>query len=164
MNTEQALKTAIEYEKRVRDVYVEARDETTDPEGKRLFSLMADEEHGHVIYLEAKLSHWVTQQKISLDDFDSVRPPDEDIQQAVEKLQDKLLTEERQEELTLLNKALDVETETSQFYARMVAELEAPGKELFRRFLEIETGHLSLVQAEIEYRERKGEWLKVTNG
>ena len=164
MNTEQALKTAIEYEKRVRDVYVEARDETIDPEGKRLFSLMADEEHGHVIYLESKLSHWVTQQKISLDDFDAVRPPDDDIQQAVEKLQDKLLMEGRQEELALLNRALEVETETSQFYARMVAELPMPGKELFRRFLEIETGHLSLVQAEIEYLERKDAWLKVKNG
>ena len=45
MTIEEAIKTAIEYEKRVRDVYVEALDDATNPTARRVFQLMADEEH-----------------------------------------------------------------------------------------------------------------------
>ncbi|MFH1865645.1 MAG: hypothetical protein ABIK85_07155 [Candidatus Eisenbacteria bacterium] len=55
MTVEEAIKTSIEYETRVRDVYAEAVNGVQSPEGKRLFQLMMDEEQLHVDYLEAKL-------------------------------------------------------------------------------------------------------------
>jgi len=55
----------------------------------------------------------------------------------------------------MLRKALKLEQETSKFYARMVAEMGEDGK-LFARFLEIEEGHQSIVQAEIDYLEKSG--------
>jgi rubrerythrin len=164
MNLEQAIKTAIEYEKRVRDVYVEAFDETSTEEGKRIFQLLADEEHGHVLFLEAKLSQWVTWQRISLDELDTALPPVDEIKKAVEKLQDTLIGDKQEKELSLLRKALELETETSAFYKQMVSELLPQGQELFSRFVSIENGHLSLVEAEIDYLEHKGSWLAVSDG
>ena len=50
----------------------------------------------------------------------------------------------------MLEKALEVEQETSDFYKRMVLELPEEGQELFMRFVEIEEGHKAIVQAEID--------------
>ena len=61
-------------------------------------------------------------------------------------------------ELQTLKKALDVELETSNFYKKMVKELPAEGQELFARFVEIEEGHLAIVQAELDYASGTGFW------
>jgi len=159
MNIEEAIKASIEYEKRVRAVYVEAKDEATSEVGQRIFKLLADEEHNHVLYLEAKLGEWVTRQRLSHDDLDTALPPADKIQMEVEKLQDALNKEnDNTREVGLLQKAWEVENETSRFYERMVAELPDNGKAFFKRFLEIEEGHLGLVQAEIDALNGPGFW------
>jgi rubrerythrin len=65
---------------------------------------------------------------------------------------------DRGTEIELLRKALDIEEKTCTFYRRMVAELPAEGKGLFSRFVEIEEGHLAIVQAEIDYLTGSGHW------
>ena len=62
------------------------------------------------------------------------------------------------EELELLRKALQVETETSEFYRQMVSTLDADGRRLFERFVEIEEGHRTIVQAEIDCVSGTGFW------
>jgi hypothetical protein len=54
-----------------------------------------------------------------------------------------------------LSKALQLETETSNFYRKMVEEMGSDG-ELFERFLEIEKGHQAIVQAELDYHQQTG--------
>ena len=58
----------------------------------------------------------------------------------------------------MLEKALEVEYETSDFYKRMVLELPVEGQELFVRFVEIEEGHKAIVQAEIDSVTGLGYW------
>ena len=162
MTIEEAIKTAIEYEKRVRDVYVEALDESTDKVARRVFRLMADEEHSHVLYLEAKLGQWVTKQQLFFDDLDTALPKKEKIQHEVEKLEDTLSEKKsHQEELQLLEKARVMEIETSDFYRKLTEELPEEGKAFFQRFLEIEDGHLGLVQAEIDALNGPGYWFDI---
>ncbi len=158
MNVEQAINTAIEYELRVRDVYVEALDEAEDEVAARIFKLLADEEHGHVVFLKGQLNQWVTGQKLSLDELDTALPSAEVIQREVEKLEDVMNEEDRSKELLILNKISEVENETSRFYKKMVTELPEEGREFFRRFLELEKGHIALVQAEIDALTGKGFW------
>ncbi len=43
-------------------------------------------------------------------------------------------------------------------YKQMVATLDAEGKSLFERFVEIEEGHLAIVQAEIDMVSGTGYW------
>ena len=50
----------------------------------------------------------------------------------------------------MLEKAIEVERETSNFYKKMVDETGEEGKAFFSRFVEIEEGHLAIVQAELE--------------
>ena len=61
-------------------------------------------------------------------------------------------------ELDKLKQAHAVELETSQFYKRMVSEVEGEGKRLFERFMEIEEGHVAIVQAEIDSIQGLGYW------
>jgi hypothetical protein len=40
--------------------------------------------------------------------------------------------------------------------------VEGPAKEMFQRFLEIEDGHVAMVQAEIDYLSDNGFWFDFT--
>ena len=162
MTIEEAIKTAIEYEKRVRDMYVEALDESTDAVARRIFQLMADEEHNHVLYLEAKLGQWITKQELFFDDLDTALPSSDTIQGEAEKLENTLLEKkDHAQELQLLEKARALEIETSDFYRKLTAELPEQGQAFFKRFLEIEDGHLGLVQAEIDALNGPGYWFDI---
>ena len=158
MNIEEALKTSIEYETRVREVYVEAMEAASDPVGKRIFKLLADEEHGHVKYLEAKLQIYQDNGQLSAADLETTLPTPAKIQQEVAKLEKKLDADTNADELTALERGLEVEKETSAFYVKLVKELPADGREFFQRFVEIEEGHVGLVQAEIDSVRGLGYW------
>jgi len=158
MNIEEALKTSIEYEVRVREVYVEAMETASDPVGKRVFKLLADEEHGHVKYLEAKLQTYQDSGQLSASDLETALPAPAKIEEAVAKLEKKVDANPDSGELATLEKGLEVEKETSAFYARLVGELPAEGREFFKRFVEIEEGHVGLVQAEIDAVRGLGYW------
>ena len=164
MNISEALNTAIEYEQRVRETYAEALAEAKEAEGKRIFKLLADEEEDHVRYLRAKLKAYEKDETLSSEDLGTALPPVEDIQKAVEKLQDKVVDVDFKDELDLLKKARDVEIETSAFYKKMVDELPPEGRAFFKRFVEIEEGHVLLVEAEMDYLQHKGAWLAVDDG
>ena len=47
MTIEEAIKTAVEFEAQVRDVYRNAMEGTTDPVAKRIFRVLAKEEQNH---------------------------------------------------------------------------------------------------------------------
>jgi rubrerythrin len=61
-------------------------------------------------------------------------------------------------EFESLKKALDLELETSAFYKKMVATLDDDGRRLFERFVEIEEGHVAIVQAEMDLVSGTGFW------
>jgi rubrerythrin len=161
VTVEEAIKTSIEYEIRVRDVYSEAVSKAERQEAKKLFQLMADEEQSHVDYLKVKLDQWNSDGTVTADGLTTAVPSGEVIEQGVEKLREKVGGKPGTVEIQWLGKAHGVERETSDFYKRMVDELPDVAKGLFRRFLEIEEGHLALVQAQIDYVTGTGYWFDV---
>ncbi len=161
MTVEEAIKTSIEYEVRVRDVYVEAVREAQREEGKKLFQLMADEEQRHVDYLKVKLDEWNSDGTVTAGGLTTAVPSAKAIEQGVDKLREKVGGKPGTVEIQWLRKAHGVERETSDFYKRVVDELPDAAKGLFRRFLEIEEGHLALVQAQIDYVTGTGYWFDV---
>ena len=48
MTIEEAIKTAIEYEIRIRDTYRDAIDQTADRTGQKIFKTLAEDEQRHV--------------------------------------------------------------------------------------------------------------------
>lgn len=162
MNLEEAIKTALKYENMVRDTYIEAGKQVKDAVGKKIFKTMADEEQGHVDYLESRLDEWTKSGHMNIDQLDTVVPPKERIDEGVAKLKDRIQEgKPSEQELKLLQKALDVENETSKFYQKMVSELDGEGQKLFERFVEIEEGHVAIVQAEIDALRGHGFWFDV---
>jgi rubrerythrin len=158
MTIEEAIKTAIEFETQVRDVYHGAMEDTTDPVGKRIFRVLAGEEQNHLDYLQSRLSEWKTTGTITAERLETTIPSEESIRQGVRKLEDRMADEDRGGELKMLTKAFDVEVKTSNFYKEMVRNLPAEGRELFTDFVKIEEGHLTIVRAEIDYLSRTGYW------
>ena len=155
MTVEEAIKTAIEYEIKVRDVYLDNVDAMPDPIGRRVFRLLGEEEQGHVDYLEELLADWKKSGRVSPKELETIVPSKENIESGLERLGEHVGDRIAGGELEILEKALAMEQETSKFYHQMVNEMEE-GRMLFHRFIEIEEGHEAIVQAELDYLTRSG--------
>ncbi len=160
MKLEEAFRTAVEFENKVAATYQEARQKAIDPAGKRVFEVLATEEQQHVDYLNQCLERYLKTGELTIDRLVTAIPQRERIRQGVEELRQKVKGRgaPRAEELTLLQRALQAELETSAFYQKLVAELPAEGQRLFARFLEIEEGHVAIVQAELDAVSGLGYW------
>ena len=160
MNLEEAIKTAIDFENKVHTTYKDALQKATDPVGKRVFEVLAKEEAGHLAYLESRLDEWGKAGKLTDAHLDTAIPSKEKIEEGLACLKESMDQKEepRALEVDLLEKALQAEKETAAFYRRMVDELDETGRNLFARFVEIEEGHLAIVQAQIDAVTGMGFW------
>ena len=159
MLIEQAIKTAIEYEQKIRDVYRKAADASGDEMGRQVFTALAADEANHVSFLVRQLKTWVEEKKITWEDLKIVLPKAAEIEADLNTIREALEPAKKREELALLAQALDVERETSDFYEKMVNELPPEGKGLFERFLVIEQEHYNLVQFQIDSLTGSGFWM-----
>lgn len=155
MTLEEAILMALEYEKKVRDAYVQAAEKASDKVGQKVFETLGKEEQGHIDYLQNRLDEWKKTGQVRAETLETVVPPRHVIDSGVEKLDQQISKADRGSEQESLSKALQLEKETSTFYQNMVNELKEEG-EVFARFLEIEKGHLAIVQAELDYLNRTG--------
>jgi rubrerythrin len=155
MTLEEAIKMALEYETKVRDTYMDAAKKATEDTGKRIFGVLGDEEQGHINYLQSRLEQWQKTGKITAEKLQTVVPSQKVIEQGVKKLHKEMSRSDYGSEMEMLRKALELETDTSNFYHRMVEELGEEGK-MFEQFIKIEEGHKAIVQAEIDYMNKTG--------
>lgn len=160
MSLEKAISTAIAYETRVRDIYEQAAQQGQDQDevGRRIFSALAREEQHHLDYLHARLEEWQRTGQITAKKLTTAVPSREKIAKELSKLQKKISSRSRDEELDMLRKALVLEQETSAFYKKTVQELHDEGRKMFARFLEIEDGHVAIVKAELDAVSGMGFW------
>lgn len=158
MTIEEAIKTALEYEEKVTDLYFESAKKFRDPLPRKIFLALADEEKRHVEYLEKRLEEWQKNGSITVEKIDTIVPDKKVIEENVKKLKKQAAKQDFADELSILKKALALEVETSGFYRKMVRELPAEHQELFEKFVEIEEGHEAIVQAEIDAVQGLGFW------
>ena len=162
MDLKEALTTAIGYETKVRDHYAKGAKEILDSRGKKMFTVLAREEQGHLAYLESRLEEWHRTGHVSTPELATVVPSAEWIDQARARVsQNPAGTIAVQGEIELLKIALELERQTSGFYGRLVDTLPPKERGLFARFLEVEQGHLAVVQAEIDALAGHGTWFDV---
>ena len=158
MTIEEAIKGAIEFETEVRDVYGKAVEEASDTVGKRIFQVLAEEEQGHLDYLEHKLRELGETGRVTSEALETQIPSPDAIRKGVAELEERMERPDRGSDIEMLKKALDVEYKTSDFYRRMVDDMGPEEKAFFRRFLEIEEGHVAIVQAELDSLSGTGHW------
>jgi rubrerythrin len=164
MNVEQAIQTSLQYENQVRDVYAVAAARARDAVAKKMLLVMVGEEQRHVEYLESRLAEWKATGKVRAAVLATDLPSPRVIREGVSKLTERmrLPEDERRESIEALSRAVEVEIETSSFYRRVMGELTAgEDRALFQRFLEIEEGHLAMVQAELDAVQGLGYWFDV---
>ena len=158
MDIEEAIQMAIAYETRICDMYRETAAKLSDPAGQRTLQMLGDDEQRHIDYLNDRLTMWQKVGRLSTEKLESVIPSAETLKKGVEKVGEQVPEARRREASYLLNQALKMEIETCAFYEKMVAELPDAGKDLFARFLEIETNHIAAVQFELDYILKSGYW------
>ncbi len=158
MEIDAAIREAIGYETRIRDLYHQAAEETTDVKGAKVFNALAADEQRHIDYLEHKRRQWREEGALTLDPLDSLVPPSTALEAETADLQEQMSRDDRTDAKRMLSKALAVEVETSAFYRRLVAELGGDARAMFARFLEIEDGHVAIVQAELDFISDNGFW------
>ncbi len=158
MTLEKALRTSLEYEERVRDLYREAAAQATEEVGRKLFTLMGDEEQGHLDYLTSRLEEWGANGAFQATELTTLLPSKEILSSGKADLEKAIEGKDWSTEIQFLEQARDLEEKTGQFYKKMVAELDLQGRQLFQQFLEIEDGHYDIVQAQIDALTGTGFW------
>jgi rubrerythrin len=134
--------------------------QSSEPKAKRVFQVLCEEEKEHLRYLQERLDEWMASGKIQIKKLDTSIPAKEAILKSLEDMRKTVEPKPTNQipELELLKKALDAEIKASNFYKEMASQLDAEGRELFRRFIEIEEGHEAIVRAEINCVSNMGFW------
>ena len=158
MEIEKAIRTAMDYETKIRDIYRDAFERVSDPEGKRFLKMIGDDEQHHLDYLKHKLQLWQKTGQLSAEKLESSIPAKEIIQRETKKVQAHMVQKDLSSVKIILSRALKAEVETSSFYKDMVNEMTDEGQKMFARFLEIEENHIAAVQAELDYITNTGYW------
>ena len=95
MNLETAIKSAIEYETRIRDVYRDAGDKIADPVGRTLFKSLGEDEQHHVDYLLDRLRQWEQYGHITFEALETTVPAVEAFTRSVTGLEDRMAEDDR---------------------------------------------------------------------
>jgi len=161
MTIEQTFATALEYEQRIRDLYVRAAAAALLPEAKAFYEALAVDEASHVAYLEHKLADWRTTGAFSDSAPASTLPQASELIAAIGRVKAGLSGPVEGGKPGALADALKAEEETSAFYRSMVGELPDGARQIFARLLAIEDGHTAIVRAELDLVMGTGHWFDV---
>ena len=105
------------------------------------------------------VKEWKATGIIQVAELKSMLPPADQVQEAARgAARDAKPSPVAKAEIDFLKEALELERRTSAFYQDLVTKLEPEHRALFERFLEIEEGHVTIVQAEIDAVAGHGHW------
>lgn len=158
MTLEEAIKTAIEYETRIHDLYQKAAVTVKDPQGKMVLKALGTDELHHITFLMKTRDQWKQTGQLIVENLESTLPPMDKITADVEVARSKMDPEDLGDEKQLLSHALKVEMETSDFYRKLAEEMSDEAQRMFARFLELEKQHIEVVQAELDHLSKSGYW------
>ena len=161
MTLEEAIRSAIEYEIKIRDIYLEGASVISEEAGQRFFQALANDEQSHIDYLEQLLVQLKQTGKITAARLESAIPSKEVIDREAGKLQSQMAEDDHGLKQQMLSKALKMEVETSAFYDQLVSDMAPAEKQIFSRFLEIENNHIDAVQFELDYISKTGYWFDI---
>lgn len=159
MDSIQIFKTALEYENKIRDLYLSAVDIIDDERGKRIFKTLADEEQSHVDFLEYSLETLQQKGTISVKKFTTVIPAVEDIRTNIETMKITIPEHMLGDVKRVLNSALKLEIETTDYYQEAFEQTEGDIKEIMAKFVTIEQRHTEVVRFELDHASHNGFWL-----
>ena len=150
--------TAMHYEEKIRDLYREAAKTVDDERGKAIFSALADDEQGHIDFLEYSLTQLKAKQAINIEKLTSNIPDKGSIEPKIDQMKARIPEQMLGDIKTVLNSALKMEKETSDYYRKASQQTEGDIKAIMEKFLEIEVRHEDVVQIELDHASHNGMW------
>ncbi len=165
MNLEEAFAGALKYETKVRDIYRDAAAGTREPEARALYEVLGRDEQSHVDYLNHIRERWRKDGSLDSRGPETALPTRDRLEAAMSRAAASLSASssgsDEGGERAALTRALAAEEETSAFYRSLVSTLPEEARGIFRRFVEIEDGHTSIVRAQLDLVSRTGYWFDV---
>ncbi|MFC2000097.1 ferritin family protein [Chloroflexota bacterium] len=153
------LTLAIEREKEANRFYLQSAKMTSDPDGKKMFSWLAEEEVKHWNHLDQQLKSlrreagWVPFPDASTAIVRSEFPKASEISEPYEP---------EAGELEALRQAISSEKKSVGFYKQNERIMADPGdKQIFASLVKQEQGHLELLQAQMERLKRKQRYFSI---
>ena len=159
MDSISIFKKALEFEKKIRDLYVSAVDIIDDERGKKIFRTLAKEEQSHIDFLEHSIAALADQGTISLKTFKTIVPDTKDLSKNIESMKVTIPEQMLGDIKRVLSSALKLEEETTQYYENAFAAAEGDIREVLAKFITIEQRHTEVVRFELDHASRNGYWL-----
>ncbi|MFT5698541.1 MAG: rubrerythrin [Desulforhopalus sp.] len=158
MDSVEIFTTALQYEEKIRDLYLTAARTIDDERGKSIFKALADDEQSHVDFLLYSLEQFRTNNTIDADRLQSAIPASDIINANIEKMKADIPEKMLGDIKIALNSALRLEKETSAYYLDARDKTEGVIRDILNKFYEIEQRHVDVVQIEIDHATKNGMW------
>ncbi len=158
MDSAEIFITALQYEEKIRDLYLAGVDIIDDKRGKALFQGLADDEQSHVDFLKYSLDILKRDGEIEVDKLATPIPSQEKILSNIETMKAKIPEKMLGDFKRVLTSALQLELETSAYYLDASKKTEGKIKTILEKFVEIENRHVQVVQVELDYASKSGHW------
>ncbi len=149
---------ALEFEKKIRDLYRAAESMIDDDRGKGIFRGLAEEEQSHIDFLEAGLETLKKNGKIDLSRLTTAIPDVELIRSKIEEMKARIPEKMLGDIKSVLNSALRMEIQTTEFYQDMYNKTEGDIQKVLGKFVEIEQRHTDVVRIELDHASHNGFW------
>jgi len=153
------FKKALEYENKIRDLYLAAVGIIDDERGKKIFQTLADEEQSHVDFLEHSIGTLTEKGSINVKTFKTIIPDTEDLRQNIDTMKITIPEQMLGDVKRVLSSALRLEEETTQYYEKAIESAEGDIKEVLAKFITIEQRHTEVVRFELDHASHNGFWL-----
>jgi hypothetical protein len=161
MTVEEAFDTALQYEKAIRDQYIEAASGSIIPEARALYETLAKDEGYHVAYLEQQRAAWKRTGKTDGAEPRRALPPGSEVSAAIARARSSFSAIPEGGQMGALQNALHAEEATSAFYRSLAGQFPPDIATVFTRLLEIEDGHTAIVRSELDLVSGTGHWFDV---
>lgn len=158
MSSEEIFVNALKYEEKIRDLYLSAVEKVDDQRGKVIFQTLADDEQSHIDFLNYSLKQLKESDTIDVNKLQTPIPSSTQYAPALERMLTKIPDQMLGDVKSVLNSALQLEKETSNFYRNACSKTEGQIQAIFRKFLEIEERHVEVVQIELDHAMNNGIW------
>ena len=156
MDSQDIFTQGLSYEKKIRDLYQGAVNTIDDDRGKAIFQALADDEQSHVDFLEYALDLLASEGEIDINRLvtNIPKPVEAEIRAMTAKIPERMLGDTKR----VLNAALAMEVETSQFYENACKQTTGKISDILKKFYEIEQRHVEVVQIELDHAVGNGHW------
>ena len=158
MNSEQIFMSALDYERKIRDLYLSAVETIDDERGKKIFKALAEDEQSHVDFLKHSIGVLKSNGRIDTAKLESSIPPKDLYIDQIEKMRKTIPNQILGDVKRVLSSALKLEIETSKFYEDACKKTEGVIREVFQKLLKIEKRHEDVVQIELDNVSNTGHW------